>query len=613
MIGDLSISGSFEGHPRFQTRTTVSAGHHYVALLSLLMLAWCFLLPLESRAQTMAALTSPAPTSVLTGSSATFTWSAGTGASAYILYLGTLGQGSTNVYSSPSATTATSVTVTGIPTNGVILYATVLSKINGSWQSNYFTYTEAGTPAPAALTSPAPGAILSGSSVTFTWSKGSGPTAYILYLGTTGAGSTNLYSSPAATTATSVAVTGIPIVGATVYATLLSKIDGAWQAAHYVYTEAAPATLISPTPGTVLSGSSVTFTWTGSSPSTGYLLYLGTIEQGSSNIYSSPAATTATSVTVTGIPTGGVTLYVTVLTNLNGAWQHLYYTFTEAGTPVLAALTSPTPGSVLGSSATFTWSPGAGPTAYLLYLGTSGSGSSNLFDSGSTLATSVTANGIPASGAPVYVTLYSKIDGVWQNLKYTYTETTLTPKLTVSSTSVGFGNVTIGSPATQTVTLTSSGTAALTISSASATGTGFSMSGPSLPVTLNPGQTAALDVEFNPSATGTDSGLLTISSNSSTGSSTVVSLSGTAIAAAYQVNLAWNAPQNPPVTIAGYNVYRATGTSTTYQLLNTAIDGTTSYSDTTVQAGTAYSYYVESVDTAGVSSAPSSSYAVTVP
>lgn len=177
------------------------------------------------------------------------------------------------------------------PTNGVNLYATVSSKINGSWEPNYFTYTEAGTPAPAALTSPAPGTILPGSSVTFTWSTGSGPTAYLLYLGTTAVGSSNLYASPSTTTATSVTVTGIPTSGATVHATLYSKINGAWQNAKYTFTEAAPATLIGRTPGSVLSGSSVTFTWTGSSPSTGYLLYLGTIQQGSANIYDSGVTT----------------------------------------------------------------------------------------------------------------------------------------------------------------------------------------------------------------------------------------------------------------------------------------------------------------------------------
>ncbi|MGP8173543.1 MAG: Ig-like domain repeat protein, partial [Terracidiphilus sp.] len=69
---------------------------------------------------------------------------------------------------------------------------------------------------PAQLTTPAPGSVLTGSSVTFTWTAGRGPTAYELYLGTTGVGSNNLYYS-GLTTATSASVTGLPTNGVTVY------------------------------------------------------------------------------------------------------------------------------------------------------------------------------------------------------------------------------------------------------------------------------------------------------------------------------------------------------------------------------------------------------------
>jgi len=50
-----------------------------------------------------------------------------------------------------------------------------------------------------------------------------------------------------------------------------------------------------------------------------------------------------------------------------------------------AALRSPTPLSTLtGTSTTFTWSPGIGPTEYMLYLGSTGVRSSNLYNSGPT-------------------------------------------------------------------------------------------------------------------------------------------------------------------------------------------------------------------------------------
>ena len=142
-------------------------------------------------------LTSPTPGSTLTGSSATFTWSAGTGVTKYEFRLGTTGPGSSNVYNSAEATTTALTTglVSNIPTNGVTLYARLYSLINGAWQYNDYTYTEFGTPVPAALTSPTPGSTLTGSSATFTWSAGMGVTRYEFRLGTTGPGSSNVYNS----------------------------------------------------------------------------------------------------------------------------------------------------------------------------------------------------------------------------------------------------------------------------------------------------------------------------------------------------------------------------------------------------------------------------------
>src|SRR5437870_13677355 len=46
----------------------------------------------------------------------------------------------------------------------------------------------------ATLTSPSPGSTLAGATVSFGWSAGTGATEYWLEVGTTGVGSTNLYS-----------------------------------------------------------------------------------------------------------------------------------------------------------------------------------------------------------------------------------------------------------------------------------------------------------------------------------------------------------------------------------------------------------------------------------
>ena len=74
------------------------------------------------------------------------------------------------------------------------------------------------------------------------------------------------------------------------------------------------------------------------------------------------------------------------------------------------------------------------------------------------------------------------------------------PTLTISPASLAFGNVTLNTPTTLPVTLSSSGTAPVTINSAALTGTGFTLSGGTFPVTLNPTQSATLNVQFDPTA-----------------------------------------------------------------------------------------------------------------
>ena len=185
--------------------------------------------------------------------------------------------------------------------------------------------------------------------------------------------------------------------------------------------------------------------------------------------------------------------------------------------------------------------------------------------------------------------------------------------LTLQSTSVDFGNVTVGSAAYQSATLTSSGTEPLIIGSGWLTGTGFTVPQVSLPVTLNPGQTATLQIEFDPTTAGPVTGAVVLTSNSSAGALSTISLSGTGKAGAYEVNVTWYAPASSAVPIEGYYIYRAVSGSTTYWLMNSTVDPFTAYTDTTVAAGTTYVYYVKSVDDEGVTSAASSPITVTVP
>jgi hypothetical protein len=185
--------------------------------------------------------------------------------------------------------------------------------------------------------------------------------------------------------------------------------------------------------------------------------------------------------------------------------------------------------------------------------------------------------------------------------------------LTINATTIAFGDVNLNAPATQTLTLSSTGTASVTVSAATVVGTGFSLSGATFPLAIAPGQSATLSVQFDPKAAGAATGTLTVVSTSLTSPTTVVSLSGTGVTAAYEVNLSWNAPGSSKDPVAGYNVYRALSGSVSYEQMNTSIITTTSYTDSSVETGETYDYQVESVDASGVTSQPSNMTSVVIP
>src|SRR5213079_1748549 len=138
-------------------------------------------------ASARAVLTNPGPGSILSGATATLSWSTGAGATQYWLTIGTTGVGSNDVYGG-SQGTSLSGTVGRLPTNGSPVYVRLWTLVGGTtWQFNDYTYTAA-MQSKAVLTSPAPGSTLAGSTVTFSWSAGGGATQYWLTIGTSGVG-----------------------------------------------------------------------------------------------------------------------------------------------------------------------------------------------------------------------------------------------------------------------------------------------------------------------------------------------------------------------------------------------------------------------------------------
>jgi hypothetical protein len=202
-----------------------------------------------------------------------------------------------------------------------------------------------------------------------------------------------------------------------------------------------PATLTSPVPGSTLSGSAVAFSWTPRANATGYYLSLGSTGVGSSNLFNT-GWRTVTSWTATGLPDNAETIYARLSTNFSGTILYTDYTYMAGGG---AKLTSPVPGiAIIGSSAVFSWSASPGATGYYLSIGSTGVGSSNVFNSGWRTVTSWTASGLPANGETLYVRLTTNFNGNEVHSDYTYTSAGLaaltapSPGTTLSGPSVPF-------------------------------------------------------------------------------------------------------------------------------------------------------------------------------
>jgi hypothetical protein len=100
-------------------------------------------------------------------------------------------------------------------------------------------------------------------------------------------------------------------------------------------------------------------------------------------------------------------------------------------------------------------------------------------------------------------------------------------KLTANPSSLSFGNVNVRTSSSQTVTLTNTGNASVTVSGGSVTGAGFTISGLT-PLSLGAGQSTAFGVNFAPTATGSVSGNVLVSSNA-TNSPAQIGLTGSGV------------------------------------------------------------------------------------
>jgi hypothetical protein len=180
-------------------------------------------------------------------------------------------------------------------------------------------------------------------------------------------------------------------------------------------------------------------------------------------------------------------------------------------------------------------------------------------------------------------------------------------QLAVTPTSANFGTVAVGTSQIQRATLTASGSS-VTVSSASVTSREFSLAGIALPLTLSQGQSAPFTLTFTPQASGTASATISFASNAA--NAVAENLTGTgAVPPQHSVNLSWSGSSSA----VAFNVYRGNLSGGPYTKINSVLNATTTYNDSSIQGGQAYYYVTTAVDSSGAQSGYSNQIQAVIP
>ena len=181
-------------------------------------------------------------------------------------------------------------------------------------------------------------------------------------------------------------------------------------------------------------------------------------------------------------------------------------------------------------------------------------------------------------------------------------------QLALTPTALNFGSVTDGTKLSRTSSLSATG-ASVTVSSAKLSSAEFTLTGISFPLTIAAGTSVPFTLTFVPQTSGLATGTLSFADNAS--NVPTETLSGTGVAPTqHSVSLSW---MDSGSGIVGYNVYRGSISGGPYAKINSALDSTTTYTDTSVLAGQTYYYVTTSVNGSGIQSGYSNQAQAVVP
>ena len=270
------------------------------------------------------------PGAVLPGTSATFEWSAGLGVLEYKLEVGKALGG--HEYATSSTGLVRSLTVNGLPTDS----SQVFVRLSNRTSAGTFFHDEvyrADQSELAAMITPIPQSTLPTGSVTFTWTAGTNAQEYYIRIYDGSAREDFALASTGMNRSFTTSLGALPLDGTPVFVRLWTRLPSGWGTAYrdYSYTAATGvrAEMISPSGGSTLPSSSVTFTWTAGSGASAYYLYAGTTP-GAFDLFNQNTGTQTTQ-QIRGLPQDGRVVYVRLFTLLGNKWLFQDYPYFTTG------------------------------------------------------------------------------------------------------------------------------------------------------------------------------------------------------------------------------------------------------------------------------------------
>jgi YVTN family beta-propeller protein len=257
-----------------------------------------------------------------------FTWNGVATAQGYILVVGTTPNGTDLVNSGVLAPGQTAFNVPELPT-GKPLYASLLTESYGTW-TLYQSVTFTAAAGHATFTNPLNGQNSIDTTKAFSWNPVAGAQGYILVVGTTRNGTDLVNSGVLPASQTTLAMPDLP-AGRTLYAALLTKVNGAWTRYQAISFTAAVGhgTFTSPVNGKTVASVARQITWATVPGAQGYILVVGTTVNGTDLVNSGVLPAAQSTYPVPALPKGK-TLHAALLTKINGAFtRYQAISFTE--------------------------------------------------------------------------------------------------------------------------------------------------------------------------------------------------------------------------------------------------------------------------------------------